>query len=113
MLKKNNSGNISKSNLLIKKKYLPKLYISKSRSNLRNDKNYTNNSKGKMQLSLNIEQNNNNHPKILIYHNINNEQTNFLTEKSINISDISELFNRRNKKINISKLINKNKINTK
>ena len=48
MIKKNNSGNFSKSNLLIKKKYLPKLFISKSRSDLRTDKNYTINSKGKM-----------------------------------------------------------------
>ena len=116
MLKKNSSGNISKNNLLIKKKSLPKLFISKSRNDLRTDKNYIINSKGKMQLSLNIEQNNSNHPKkysILINHNINNEKTNVLTEKSININNLSEIFNRRNKKINFSKLTNKMKINSK
>ena len=116
MLKKNSSGNISKNNLLIKKKSLPKLFISKSRNDLRTDKNYIINSKGKMQLSLNIEQNNSNYPKKfsnLINHNINNEKTNVLTEKSININNLSEIFNRRNKKINISKLTNKMKINSK
>ena len=117
MLKKNNSGYISKNNLIIKKKSHPKIFISKSKRDLRNDTDYFINSKGKMQLSLNIEQNNNqNIPKkytISIQHNINNEKTNFPNEKSINISNISEFFNRKNKIIKFSHLANKMKINIK
>ena len=117
MLKKNNSGYISKNNLIIKKKSHPKIFISKSKRDLRTDTDYFINSKGKMQLSLNIEQNNNqNIPKkytISIQQNINNEKANFLNEKSINISNISEFFNRKNKIIKFSHLANKMKINIK
>ena len=53
MLKKNNSGNISKNNFLTKKKSLEKLFISKSKRDLRAFTNYSINNKRQLKkLSL-------------------------------------------------------------
>ena len=111
MLKKNNSGNISKNNLLIKKKSLTKLFISKSKRDLKTFTNYSINNKRQLKkLSLNIDKNNNKCADDIyensINNNINSENIKFITEKSININDISKFFAKRKNLLNLLNLSN-------
>ena len=111
MLKKNNSGNISKNNFLIKKKSLEKLFISKSKRDLRTFTNYYINNKRQLKkLSLNIDKNNIKCADEIYANSINNNKNSenipFITEKSINIIDISKFFAKRKNLLNLLNLSN-------
>ena len=111
MLKKNNSGNISKNNFLTKKKSLEKLFISKSKRDLRTFTNYSINNKRQLKkLSLNIDKNNIKCADEIYANSINNNKNSenipFITEKSINIIDISKFFAKRKNLLNLLNLSN-------